>query len=494
MEPTDVVGHLVECRTDPDGKEYWIDYRPSPPTWQDPRADPLDPMPPGIQIHCTPDDTKYYIDTRPKLSWTRPANVDSTTEVGKPGSRSERSITEQKLRSDTLRSGTLVPPLFPGRNGTLSSTVSPLHPDLRLLLALTRWRFAQSLSGYPDARVAEVDTMINLLNIRISAFDDISELRPLEQWFHKGALDLISSRPNINFLQPHNNEPADVESKLGIWQGLWEGALRPIVFLLLLGVPPNYKRRLGRADWIQWASSKRWTDQQQAMDGFLRTMISEWNLMILLSTLILSTSVGFLAINDLPTIAETTILISLVFSLASIVLDAAFVWRYQRQLTNNFDMRAIMNEFIFTPSEDVLSIFLSLPMSFLLWSVVTFSAAVLSYAWTKFSVTPASPIGVTATACFVFGFTTITWALHRWLWKIVPQSERKWRKWDHRGRGNRGARTMINLDSSTTPSAGSRDALQEEPDEIGEFKRKGALKDAGGTREELKPLQEAETA
>ncbi|KAG8891283.1 hypothetical protein FRC00_013973, partial [Tulasnella sp. 408] len=143
-------------------------------------------------------------------------------------------------------------------------------------------------------------------------------------------------------MQPRTKDPAESDAKFDMWRIMWGGILRPIVFVLLLGVPGNYKRRLGRADWIQWASSKRWTDQQQAMDGFLRSMISEWNLMILLSTLILSTSVGFLAINDLPTIAETTILISLVFSLASIVLDAAFVWRYQRQLTNNFDMRSVM--------------------------------------------------------------------------------------------------------------------------------------------------------
>ncbi|KIO20565.1 hypothetical protein M407DRAFT_49620, partial [Tulasnella calospora MUT 4182] len=117
----------------------------------------------------------------------------------------------------------------------------------------------------------------------------------------------------------------------------------------------------------------------------------------------------------------------LVFSLASIVLDAAFVWRYQRQLTNNFDMRSVMNEFIFTPSEDVLAVFLSLPMSFLLWSVVTFSAAVISYAWTRFPVSRASPIGVTAATAFVFGLSGATWGLHQWLWRIVPQSERKWR-------------------------------------------------------------------
>ncbi|KAG8948894.1 hypothetical protein FRC04_009233 [Tulasnella sp. 424] len=267
-------------------------------------------------------------------------------------------------------------------------------------------------------------------------------------------------------MQPHTNDPAESDG--------------------------NYKRRLGRADWIQWASSKRWTDQQQAMDGFLRSLITEWNLMILLSTLILSTSVGFLAINDLPAVSEATILISLIFSLASIVLDAAFVWRYQRQLTNNFDMRAVMNEFIFTPSEDVLAVFLSLPMSFLLWSVVTFSAAVLSYAWARFSVSPASPISVTATVGFVFSLTSVTWVLHRWLWKIVPKSERMWRKWDKRGK-NRGSRTIINLDS-TTPSAGSRERLEGEADEIGGLKKRPGFNDVGVTREELKPLQEAETA
>ncbi|KAG9040487.1 hypothetical protein FS837_000561, partial [Tulasnella sp. UAMH 9824] len=150
------------------------------------------------------------------------------------------------------------------------------------------------------------------------------------------------------------------------------------------------------------------------------------------------------------------------------------------------------NEFIFTPSEDVLAVFLSLPMSFLLWSVVTFSAAVISYAWTRFPGSWASPIGVTATTAFVFVLTVSTWGLHQWLWRIVPQSERKWRKWDKRGR-SRGPRTIINLDN-TTPSAGSRERLGEETDENGGLKRREGFKVVGGSREELKPLQEAETA
>lgn len=205
MDQISGVGNLIERRTDPDGKEYWIDYRPSPPSWEDPRADPLDPMPAGVQVHCTPDNRTYYVDTRPKLSWTKPEGADFTGEGDRKLGGGSHPV-QWSTRSDTLRSGTLVPPVVPGRNESLSSASSPrnfllslcisdfsnislflpVHPDLRLLLALSRWRFgvcfritavqvklnipsfsAQVLSGYPDARITEVDTMIELLNVRI---------------------------------------------------------------------------------------------------------------------------------------------------------------------------------------------------------------------------------------------------------------------------------------------------------------------------------------
>lgn len=55
-----------------------------------------------------------------------------------------------------------------------------------------------------------------------------------------------------------------------------------MIFVVLLGVPANYRRRLTKADWIQWASSKRWIDQQQAMDTFIKNLIAEWNLINLI--------------------------------------------------------------------------------------------------------------------------------------------------------------------------------------------------------------------
>ncbi|KAG8927763.1 hypothetical protein FRC02_007794 [Tulasnella sp. 418] len=208
---------------------------------------------------------------------------------------------------------------------------------------------------------------------------------------------------------------AKKDEALNVLQMIWYGAIKPLVYAIMLGIPANYRRRLGRAEWIQWASSRRWTDQQKAMDGFLKSLVDEWNIIILLSTLFLSASVGFLTVGNIGRIAEATVLISLIFSLSGIILSVVLVWRYQRQLSNNYDMQAVMDEFIYDADEEILPIFLGLPVSFLVWSVIFFSVGVVSYSWTKLP-NIESPIGVTAALAATTVISFIVWFLHRYLW------------------------------------------------------------------------------
>jgi len=175
------------------------------------------------------------------------------------------------------------------------------------------------------------------------------------------------------------------------------------------------------------------------------------------------------------------------------VLDVAFVWRYQRQLTNSYDMRSIMNEFIFNADEDVLAIFLSLPVAFLLWSVLTFSISVLAYAWDRLP-NLASPVGVTATLAFVSTLTLVMYALNRWLWIFGPKKRRyAYAAGTYKGPG--GARHTLKYSHTINLDEKQRTQEAEKPETTKAGSGSGTVGGLGyGGAEDLKPLDEAATA
>ncbi|ELU43840.1 hypothetical protein AG1IA_02129 [Rhizoctonia solani AG-1 IA] len=211
-------------------------------------------------------------------------------------------------------------------------------------------------------------------------------------------------------------------------------AFKFIMYAILLGAPLNYAHRLKKADWVQWSSRHRWTDQQRALDGFLKSLTNEWNLINLTvgvrqlyyfrkvsyqsnrlyANSVLSAAVGLLTVEGLSTISQTAILIALIMALASLVMSVTFVWRYQRQLTNIHDLRKIMDEFIYESDSDIMPIFLSLPVSFLLWSAIAFGTAILSHAWHTFSdAGPVIAVGTTTALGLSILVGTIVWISHR---------------------------------------------------------------------------------
>lgn len=95
-----------------------------------------------------------------------------------------------------------------------------------------------------------------------------------------------ASQPNLNlFAIPgsKDNHPSGLASSFSVWL-----ILKPVIYFLLLGIPKNYQRRISRADWVQWASSKRWIDQREAFNGFINSLLSEWNLINLIVGLVIS--------------------------------------------------------------------------------------------------------------------------------------------------------------------------------------------------------------
>ncbi|KAG8760783.1 hypothetical protein FRC12_009505, partial [Ceratobasidium sp. 428] len=419
--PRRYLPHGFEEKRTPDGRTYWIDYRPLPPAWLPPADVANDfpkiymendtdsaadvktsfatkelKLPKGVQKHYTPSGSVYYVDARPRASWTDPRSVDFTIE------RERDAYTEacEVLFTD----------------GEFLEPPPEVHIEFRLLSDLTKWRTAQALSGYPDARVDEVDILINMLNARIGCVQNIHQLKPMDGAFIRACYKHISSEAELASYGPSKTTRLEPPAPSIAWK-----LFKFITYAILLGVPSTYARRLQKADWVQWSSRHRWTDQQRALDGFLRNLTTEWNLINLTAALLLSAAVGMLTVNDLSTASQTAILIALVTALASLIMSVTFVWRYQRQLSNIHDLRKIMDEFIYEADADIMPIFLSLPVSFLLWSAIAFGTAVLTHAWhTLGSSGPAISIGVTATLGMTIFITGIIWLSHRQFekWKV----------------------------------------------------------------------------
>ncbi|KAG9102974.1 hypothetical protein FRC06_000623 [Ceratobasidium sp. 370] len=349
-QPRRYLPHGFEEKRTPDGRSYWINYYPLPPSWLPPADVAAEfpnlymendgdsaadvrtsiatkdiKLPKGVQRHYTPSGSVYYVDTRPRASWTDPRTVDF-------------SIDRER--------------------DAYTRTCEILFSNAEILAS------EAELASYGPSKAARPDP----------------------------------PSPSI------------------LWQ-----LFQIVTYCILLGVPTTYARRLQKADWVQWSSSHRWTDQQRALDGFLKSLTTEWNLINLTAALLLSAAVGMLTVNDLSTASQTAILIALVTALASLIMSVTFVWRYQRQLSNIHDLRKIMDEFIYEADADIMPIFLSLPVSFLLWSAIAFGTAVLTHAWhTLGGSGPAISIGVTTTLGMTIVVTGVIWLSHRQFekWKV----------------------------------------------------------------------------
>ncbi|KAF8758859.1 hypothetical protein RHS01_03071, partial [Rhizoctonia solani] len=256
-------------------------------------------LPKGVERHYTPSGSVYYVDSRPRASWVDPRTVDFNIDT-------ER---EEYAQNSTM--------LFTG--GEYLEPPPDAHIEFRLLMDLTKWRLAQSLSGYPDSRIDEVDTLIEMLNARISACPDLNKLKPMGGAFIRACYRHISSEADMTAYGPSNKANLTPETPTYAWL-----AFKFIMYAILLGAPLNYAHRLKKADWVQWSSRHRWTDQQRALDGFLKSLTNEWNLINLTVgvrhilkaklntdvaavgsfTTFVSAAVGLLTVEGLSTISQ----------------------------------------------------------------------------------------------------------------------------------------------------------------------------------------------
>ncbi|KDQ17925.1 hypothetical protein BOTBODRAFT_543895 [Botryobasidium botryosum FD-172 SS1] len=116
----------------------------------------------------------------------------------------------------------------------------------------------------------------------------------------------------------------------------------------------------------------------------------------------------------------------MILTMGSLIMSVSLMWRYQRQLGQVSGLRAVMDEFIYSPDTEVLTILLSLPLAFLIWSVIAFAVAVVSY---SFSFTPywECSIGTLIALVLVIFASTVSWFVHIHLSNTIYVCKRAWR-------------------------------------------------------------------
>ncbi|TFK94669.1 hypothetical protein K466DRAFT_246215 [Polyporus arcularius HHB13444] len=119
---------------------------------------------------------------------------------------------------------------------------------------------------------------------------------------------------------------------------------------------------------------------RQNWESYTQGLVREYSDFILIATVLLSSTVGMLTINDVDDIARTAAMLAAFASLGSITVGVFFVWRHQRNthMPSSFSYlhNARNNPFGLSGH----AILLSLPPVLLVWSIIAFTASVLAYA------------------------------------------------------------------------------------------------------------------
>jgi len=124
----------------------------------------------------------------------------------------------------------------------------------------------------------------------------------------------------------------------------------------------------------------RLANVQQNWEHYIERLVREYAHFLLISTVLLSATVGLLSVSDILQPAKTAAIVSALASLGSIIVGVVAIWRHQAS-TRTADSFTYM----YNAQHNYLgyhghAMILSLPPVLLVWAVVTFTASVLAYA------------------------------------------------------------------------------------------------------------------
>ncbi|KAJ3549530.1 hypothetical protein NMY22_g853 [Coprinellus aureogranulatus] len=147
--------------------------------------------------------------------------------------------------------------------------------------------------------------------------------------------------------------------------------LNLFINMVFFGIPRTY-----------WTTSEfrgRLSAVQQNWVNYIDRLVREYTHFLLISTVLLSATVGFLSIDELSEGARLAASVAALTSMSSIIIGVFSIWRHQANTTTKHSytyMHNVQNSAFGVPGHAIL---LSLPPTLLVWSIVAFTVAILAY-------------------------------------------------------------------------------------------------------------------
>ncbi|EMD40643.1 hypothetical protein CERSUDRAFT_91380 [Gelatoporia subvermispora B] len=168
--------------------------------------------------------------------------------------------------------------------------------------------------------------------------------------------------------------PPEIDVNPTIWSRI---LLALLMNFLFLGIPKSYLAHVQSATVFRG----RLSSLQESWEVFTKQLIQEYSDFILVATVLLSATIGMLAVPNVEQVSKVFSLISIFASLGSITIGVFFTWRHQRheQMPENNTFAYIhnaRNNAFGLPGHAIL---LSLPPVLLVWALISFTVAVVAY-------------------------------------------------------------------------------------------------------------------
>ncbi|KAL0949679.1 hypothetical protein HGRIS_009717 [Hohenbuehelia grisea] len=230
-----------------------------------------------------------------------------------------------------------------------------------------------------------------------------------------------------------SRQPARFESRTPGW--LSQTILNFVTNFLFFSIPWTYLAHVKSSSEFRG----RLANVQKNWEEYIARLVREYSHFLLISTVLLSATVSFLALPDIAQAARVAGTVSTFTSLGSIIVGVFSIWRHQtnsRTAASFTYMHNAQRSYLGYHGHAML---LSLPPVLLVWSIVTFSISIVAYTLQGITDQDVFDRGSTLIIIAVFAVILIMVALALYTFSIIWKFKqpRIWPWWLHPGRSGR---------------------------------------------------------
>ncbi|KAJ7228788.1 hypothetical protein GGX14DRAFT_415053 [Mycena pura] len=152
--------------------------------------------------------------------------------------------------------------------------------------------------------------------------------------------------------------------------------LNMIIRVFFFGIPLTYLSHVRKSSEYRG----RLANVQQNWENYIDRLVREYAHVLLISTVLLSATVGLLSVSDILQPSKTAAIVSALASLGSVIVAVVGIWRHQASTRTGDSFTYMYNAQHNYLGYHGHAMLLSLPPVLLVWAVVTFTGSILAYA------------------------------------------------------------------------------------------------------------------